>query len=236
LNARRLAALAAAPALALSLSACISVLPKSDPDQLYSFGTLTAASAAAAPAAVPGAAPVGVLLGAVTFPRASTGDGILTVTGGEYAYIGKSRWVAPATVLFREAVESRFDAAAQRVSLIRRGENGRAGLVLRLDVRDFAAVYPNGAETPPTVAVSVRGRLTTPDGRLAAERNFDIRRPAPENRVGPITQTFDAAVLEALNEIVAWSDEVAVALPADLAVPAVPTPAPAAARPRLPNQ
>ena len=207
--ARRLATLLAAPALVVSLSACVSVLPKAKPAQLYSFGQAIEVQPAAAPA--PAGPAVGVLLGAVTFPRAATGDQILSVTGNQSAYIGESRWVSPASVLFREAVERSFDRSSKAVRLIARGEPGRANLVLRVDVRDFAVLYPNGPETVPTIAVSLRARLAGADGVDQDEMSFDIRKPASENRVGPIVAAFDQAVGEALTGVVTWTDQAAVA-------------------------
>jgi cholesterol transport system auxiliary component len=205
--------MAAAPALAASLAGCVSLLPKSDPEQLYSFGHATEAAPAATPAAAPAAPQVGVLLAAVNFPRAATGDQILTMTGSQSAYIANSRWVGPASVLFREAVERRFEADSRDTRLLRRGELGQARMIMRVNVRDFEALYPNGPETVPTIAVSLTARLTRADGTPLVERSFDLRRPAADNRVGAIVDAFDAAVDEVLGELVAWTDQAAAALP-----------------------
>lgn len=214
----RLALLAGAPLVALGLSACVSVFPKADPSQLYSFGTRIDAAPAAAAPHNPGAR--GVLLGAITFPRASTGDSILSVTGNEQAYIAESRWVAPAQVLFREATERAFDRTAKATRLINRGEASRIDMTLRLDVHDFAVLYPNGPETVPVVAVSLQGRLTGNGGQLLDERDFDYRQPAGENRVSAIVAAFDAATARAIGDVIAWTDQTGAALP-----PAPPAPA-----------
>ena len=84
---------------ALSASACVSLLPKSDQAVLYRFdvdpvgGDETGA-----------VRQVGLLKPPARFPQAAAGDRILTVTGGQAAYIAAARWVAPANVLFDEAV------------------------------------------------------------------------------------------------------------------------------------
>ena len=211
MNPRRIAALVAAPALAVALSACVSVLPKSDPDQLYSFGHAIEAEIAP-PAVAAATAPfdaTGVLLGAVVFPRAATGDGILTMTGSQSAYIAESRWVAPASLLFREAIDRSFDRKATRVRLVNRGEAGRTAMILRIEVRDFAALYPNGPEGLPVVAVAVHARLARADGTPVAERLFEARRRVSENRVAPIVDGFDKAVEESLTALVAWTDQTA---------------------------
>ena len=208
---RPIAIALATPLLALALSGCISVLPKTKPDQLYTFGHGTEASAA--PQAALGQGAAGVLLAAVVFPRAATGDGILTMTGAQNAYIAESRWVGPASVLFREATELAFDRLAQRTRLIARGETGRDALVLRLDVRDFEALYPGGPNTTPVIAVSVRARLSRPDGTAVDDKTFDVRTPASDNRVGPIVGAFDRATTDVLKGVVSWTDQAVAALP-----------------------
>ena len=203
---RVLAALAGLT-LAAGLSGCVSVFPKSKPAQLYTFGR-AAAEAAPAPAQTPAAERTGVLLAAVTFPRAAQGDNLLTMTGAQAAYIEESRWAAPAVVLFREAVERRFDDAAQATRLVSRGDLGRTSLILRLDVREFEAVYPY-PEAIPSVSVSVRARLAAADGSPLQERSFAVRRPVTENRVSAIVDGLDTVTNEILAELVSWTDAAA---------------------------
>ena len=210
MNARRLAIPLAASALAVALCGCVSLLPKTKPDQLYSLRPLDAAPAASA-ARAPGA--IGVLLVDVNFPRAALGDGILTTTGSQNAYLAQSRWVAPASVLFREAVEQAFDAS-QRTRLMARGEIAGSALLLRLEVRDFQALYPGGPGSIPVVVVSMGARLTTPQGETVADTRFDVRKPAADNRVGPIVAAFNGAVGEATKGLVAWTDQAAATAPA----------------------
>lgn len=211
MTARRLLIALTGTAAAAMLGACVSVLPKTDPDQLYNFGRGVDRTVPAVEAPGPGVA--GVLLAAVDLPRASTGDGILTRDGSRSAYIAQSRWVGPASVLFREAVERAFERGATRTRLISRGETGRAALILRIDVQDFEAVYTDGAEFAPTVALSFRARLTRPDGTAVAERGFQSSQKAADNRVGAIVDSYDAAVGEALAQMLAWTEATAAALP-----------------------
>jgi len=191
-------------ALAIGTSACVSVFPKSKPAQMYTFGRPTAETGPAT-AQAPAADRTGILLAAVTFPRAAQGDTLLTMTGAQAAYIEESRWVAPAVVLFREAVERRFDDEAQRTRLVARGDLGRTSLILRLDVRQFEAVYAY-PEAVPSVAVSVRARLASADGSPLQERSFEIRRPLAENRVTVIVDGLDKATTEILGQLVTWAD------------------------------
>ena len=200
-------------AIAAATSGCVSVFPKSKPAQLYTFGRPVAQAApAAAPAGLPIGERTGILLAAVAFPRAAQGDTLLTMTGAQAAYIEESRWVAPAVVLFREAVERRFEDDAQRTRIVARGDLGRTSLILRLDVREFEAAYAY-PEAIPSVAVSVRARLAAADGSPLQERTFEIRRPVTENRVSLIVEGLDKATGEILGDLVTWADAAAAAAP-----------------------
>jgi cholesterol transport system auxiliary component len=188
-------ALLAALALPLILGGCISVFPKTKPVQMYRFGDQ------AAPAAAPAAAsPVVVLKGPITFPPASGGDRILTVTGEENAYIGEARWVAPAASLFDQAVLKSFDApGAPR--LVARGEPLAAPSTLRLDVRAFEARYPG-----PSAKVQVRATLIrNADRTLIAEKMFDAEIRAADNRQTAIVAAFDQAVGQVLTGLRDWT-------------------------------
>ena len=95
--------LAGVAACALALSGCISLLPKTKPSHLYRFGQPAGSQAMTA---APGQ--VGVFRTNATFQRESAGDGILTITNGQAAYISETRWVAPAAILWDEAVLATF--------------------------------------------------------------------------------------------------------------------------------
>ena len=188
---------------ALALSACVSLLPKSKPAHLYRFGQPVAATAMTAPTGQ-----VGVFRGSAVFQRESAGDRLLTITDGKAAYVADTRWVAPAAVLWDEAVVAAFDADPGHVRLIARGEPGSAAYVLRLDVRNFEAQYEHGAKAAPTVVVRVRAAITGGAERsLVGEKLFEKRVTAGDNRVGAIVPAYDRAVAEVLAEVVAWTNE-----------------------------
>jgi len=193
--------LGAAMAIALALSGCVSLLPKSKPAQLYRFGVPTAAAAPAAPA--PNAAAVFLTNG--TFQEEASDDRILTVTGGKAAYIAQSRWVAPAEILFDEAVAKAFDASPVR--LLARGQQGRSAYALRLDVRTFETRYDHGEKAAPTVVVRVHAALTRADQSGVGEDEFEARVPAGDNRVGAIVSAYDTAVSDVVGKIVAWTQK-----------------------------
>lgn len=195
---------AAVAALAGLSTACVSVLPKSDPVQLYAFEGL-AGPTAATTAPAPGKS-FDVLRGIGSFNRAAAGDRILTTNGNEVAYIAKARWVAPASVLFDQAVSRAFDDGQGPARLLARGQVGNARYVLRLDVRDFEARYENGPKAAPVILIRARASLTDSDRAVVGDRMFEVRVPAADNRVGAITEAFDKAVGQIAGELVAWTN------------------------------
>lgn len=195
--------LLAVGATSLALSACVSLLPKTKPAHLYRFGQPVSASSVATPMGT-----VGVFRTNATFQREAAGDRLLTITGGKAAYVAETRWVAPAVVLWDEAVVAAFDADEGPVRLIARGEPASAAYVLRLDVRNFEAHYDQGPKAPPLVVVRVRAAMTGASDRgLVGEKLFEKRIRAGENRVSAIVPAYDRAVSEVLAEVVAWTNE-----------------------------
>jgi cholesterol transport system auxiliary component len=202
---RALLRLAAICACAAALAGCSSLLPKSKPAQLYRFGP----PAAAAPStAAPSPRAVAVFRTNGTFQGESADDRLLTVIGGKAAYIAQSRWVAPASVLFDEAVSEAFDASPIR--LIARGQQGRFAYALRLDVRNFEARYDAGPDAAPTVVIRVHAALNRADQSIVGEQIFEARVPAAGNRVGEIVAAYDKAVGEVLAKVVRWTETSAV--------------------------
>jgi cholesterol transport system auxiliary component len=200
----------AALAGALALGGC-GLLGGGKPAVLYRFG---AGEAAAAPATA--TASRSIALANLTFAEESEGDRILTVTGGEAAYIAQTRWVAPARDLFTAAAERAFDRSGAR--LVRRGQPFDTDSSLILEVPTFEARYENGAKAAPVVVVEVCASLVTgTEQRLLGETAYTARQPAAENRVGAIVDAFDVATRQALDHTAGWA---AARAPAPAARPA----------------
>jgi cholesterol transport system auxiliary component len=188
-------------ALGLGAAGCVTVFPKDKPIQLYRFGDRVAQPAG--PEA-PGA--INVLSAPLVFDPAAEGDRILTVTGQEVAYIGDARWIAPASVLFDEAETRAFEASGGPARLVRRADVASTNYVLRLNVETFQAEYPLSGPHNPVVKVQVHGVLIrTADRKIVAEREFESRIPAEENRVGAIVRAYDTATAAVLQEVVSWT-------------------------------
>lgn len=194
--------LAAVGASALALSSCVSLLPKTKPAHLYRFGQPVTTSAVDVPAG-----DVGVLRTNAAFQRESAGDRLLTITDGKAAYVAETRWVAPAAVLWDQAVVAAFDSDAGPVRLVARGEPSPTPYILRLDVRNFETQYDRGAKAAPLIVVRVRAAMTsTIDRGVVGEKLFEARVRAGDNRVTAIVPAYDRAVGEVLSEVVAWTN------------------------------
>jgi cholesterol transport system auxiliary component len=202
---RALLRLIALGTCALTLSGCISLLPKSKPAQLYRFGESAAASQAAAG---PLTRRIGVFKTNTRFAEEAADDRILTVTGGKAAYIAESRWVAPASILFDQAVSNAFDASKGPVRLIARGQQGKADYALRVEVRDFEARYGN-PDAAPVVVVRVYAALSRTDQTVVGEQIFDASVPAADNRVGAIVDAYDKATGDVIGKLVGWTEATA---------------------------
>jgi len=197
---RRLAVITLA-LVAVGLSGCVSLFPKSDPSQLYRFEATVAQRPEGQPQ-------VGVLKLTSGFVRAAAGDRILTVnSGGEVAYIAQTRWVSPASVLFDEEVSESFHSAG-RARLVSRGEVTKAAFALKLDVTEFEAVYDQGSKAAPQIVVTIRGVLTNSQNRsIVGDRLFTAKIRAGDNRVGAIVPAFNQALSQTLTEVVTWVDD-----------------------------
>jgi ABC-type uncharacterized transport system auxiliary subunit len=203
---------AAAVAAVAVLGGC-SLLSTPDPVQLYRFGNLpSGVSEHEAPAST-----VQVAMRRPEFAQAVREDRILGVTGTEAAYIKGARWVSSADILFSDSLESAFAAQATRVRLVGPRELTRASQALDIDVRTFEARYAAPGATP-VVTIIARVRLLNAQERsVTAERVFTVEQPATENRVSAIVSAFDEATRDLNSQIVAWTDQNAVATPTTLA-------------------
>ena len=196
---RSRAALPAALALSLSLAGCVSLLPAAKPVQLYRFGS------AFPPPATPASPGLMVGRGGLDFPPAAGGDGLLTVTGSQAAFIANARWIEPASVMFNQAVTTAFDQPGS-ARLVGRGEGESGPSTLRLEVRRFETDYDAGPAGAPTVEVVINAVLVRNiDRDLVAQKLFEVRQPAGENRVSAIVAAYDAAVGQALAGVRDWT-------------------------------
>jgi cholesterol transport system auxiliary component len=195
---------------ALSLSACVTVFPKTKPAQTYRFDGAVAADKGKAKDEAP--APAGgpkfaVLRAGGSFNRAASSDRLLAVNGEKTEYVAEARWISPAISLFDEALAKAYDANTGPARLITRGEAAKADYSLRVDVRSFEARYDHGPKAPPLVVVALRASLTRPDRTLVGQEMFESQVRAGDNRVSEIVQAYGLATGEVLAKLVAFTNQ-----------------------------
>lgn len=202
---RNLLRAGAMASLALALSGCITVFPKTKPAQLYRFDGVGEAPATRGPASPDR---VGIVRVRGGFNSAASTDRIMTVTGSQIAYVAEARWAQPAVTLFDEAVTSAFTRQSGPVRLVARGEPGRAPYSLRLDVERFEAVYDHGGKAAPDVRVQIHAVLVrAADRAVVKDQVIAAHARAADNRVSAIVQAFELSTTQALDEVVRLTAE-----------------------------
>lgn len=185
-----------------SVVACVSVLPKDEPVQLYRFEAARTVPAAKSA----GGERFQVNVANTDFEPAAAGDRILTVDGDQTAYIKGARWVSPALSLFDAAVVRAFTADDGPGRLLARGEPAHPDYTLKLDVRTFEVRYISGASGAPTVRVEVYAALGATSEKVDRERTFTGEVQASDNRIGAIATAFDEALAKVFSQLVPWVD------------------------------
>jgi cholesterol transport system auxiliary component len=201
---RNLLRVGAVVGLAVVLSGCVTLFPKTKPAQLYRFD----GGEAAAPPGEAMANRVGIVRVRGAFNAAASTDRIMTVTGAQVAYVAEARWAQPAVTLFDEAVTRAFNRQSGPVRLVARGDPGRAPYSLRLDVERFEADYDRGEKAAPDVRIEIHAVLIrAADRSVVKDQTIVTHARAAENRVGAIVQAFELATRQALDEVVKLSVE-----------------------------
>lgn len=191
----------------LLLTSC-ALLSDPPTEQLYRFGTGVGPGAAPVAASETPAIRLGIDPGA--FPREATGVRILTTEGAQVSYLAAARWAAPAEILFENTLVRAFDGAAPDVTMYPRGATGTAAALLRVDVRQFEAVYDQGPQAPPVVRIRLSARLNDRIERtVLGEREFTAESRAVDNRVTAVVAAYDQAVNEVARSVSAWSVDTA---------------------------
>jgi cholesterol transport system auxiliary component len=155
--------------LAISLSGCVTLLPKTKPAQLYRFGYEPALVEEKAVTELrPSLPPLGIIFGGITFPKDSSGDQILTVDGAQASYVAEARWTTGASSLFTDAVTTGFARTAKTVTLEPRVPTA-ANYRIDISVRKFQTDY---TRNKPTVSIAVDARLIRISDRVVVGKKF----------------------------------------------------------------
>jgi cholesterol transport system auxiliary component len=189
------------PLLALGLlsllSAC-SILPKSEPSNVYLLPAAPTASASSA-------APVKWSL-RIAKPQATMAldsPRIAVVPEGSVIsnYKG-ARWSDNGPVLLRNRLIDGFQADGRIAELSSDDAQLQADLVLVSDLRDFQSEYHNGQVT---VVVRLDVQLVNSASRkILAARRFDVQQAASSDQVADVVRAFGQASNNLSTQLVPW--------------------------------
>ena len=198
----------------VGLSGCVNVLPKTKPIQLYRFGYTAEprkGDKEAAPVAPPvNGAAIPVQLGQIDFPQEAGSDRVLTTEGNEVSYAGGSRWAAPASELFQDAVKEGFSRSATTVRLDRRGGSSTS-YRLEMVVHHFESAYKRGK---PTVTIALDARLVRLSDRVVVgQRYITADVGVRHNDMSLMAEAYDQATTEVVQALVGFTQETVAANP-----------------------
>jgi cholesterol transport system auxiliary component len=165
------------------------------PATLYTLGSAEQNAAHAAPSGKP----VVILYIGADFERQSAGNGILTSTGNEAAYIADARWVEPAEEMFDRSAIAELQRAIPAARIVRSGDLPSPDYALTIWVTRFEARL--GDAPQPVASIDARVKLLrVADRAIIGDWPVTRREPAGANRVGEIVAALNRAMGEVTTE------------------------------------
>ena len=187
---------------ALALTSSCSILPKSEPSDVYRLPA--SASSVAVNRGTP--QPWSLRLAKPQASQALNSPNIAVIPQGDLISSYKaSRWSDPAPVLLRNRLLDGFQRDG-RVSLLSTDDsNFQADLELGGNLQAFQTEYQdrNASVVVRLDALLVRGQ----DQRILASRRFEVRQPLSDAKVPAVVTGFGQASDQLTAQVVAWAVE-----------------------------
>jgi cholesterol transport system auxiliary component len=120
-------------------------------------------------------------------------------------YFADSQWTDHLPALVQEALVEAFENSGRIDGVAAESDGFKADYVLQTDVRDFEARYdqPDGV---PTAVVRIEAKIAPTIGRnIVSNLQASHQAQATQNSVAAAVQAMDAALGQALSEIVNWA-------------------------------
>ena len=119
-------------------------------------------------------------------------------------YYARSGWADRAPLMVQTLMIESFENSRKIVSVGRESVGLRADLVLKSELRELQAVYPNGG--PPDALVAINAKLVQmPRRTIVASRSFESRIQAETDSLPFIIDAFDEALGKVLRRLVEWT-------------------------------
>jgi cholesterol transport system auxiliary component len=120
-------------------------------------------------------------------------------------YFADSQWTDHLPVLVQEALIEAFENSGRIDAVAAESDGFKADYILQTDLRDFEARYdqPDGI---PTAVVRIAAKIAPTVGRsIVSSLQVKHEVQATQNSVGAAVQAMNAALGQALSEIVNWA-------------------------------
>lgn len=186
---------------ALALAGCSDLIgPSSAPVQLY--GLKPSGGAPTTGAKVPWHLSVGLPTATDYLDRSRIA---LMQPDTSVDYYAGAQWTDHLPVLVQEALIEAFEDSGRIEGVAAESDGFKADYVLEMDLRDFQARYdqPDGI---PTAVVRIAAKIApTLSHNIVSSFQASHQAQASQNSVGAVVQAMDAALGQALSEIVNWA-------------------------------
>jgi cholesterol transport system auxiliary component len=186
---------------AFALAGCSDLIgPSSAPVQLYALKP--SGGAATAGPKVPWHLSVGMPTATDYLDRSRIA---LIKSDTAVDYFADSQWTDHLPVLVQEALVEAFENSGRIDGVAAESDGFKADYVLQTDLRDFEARYdqPDGI---PTAVVRIEAKIAPTIGRsIVSSLQASHQVQATQNSVAAAVQAMDAALGQALSDIVNWA-------------------------------
>jgi cholesterol transport system auxiliary component len=120
-------------------------------------------------------------------------------------YFADSQWTDHLPVLVQEALIEAFENSARINGVAAESDGFKADYVLQTDLRDFEARYDQ-SDGIPTAVVRIEAKMAPTIGRsIVSSLQASHQVQATQNSVAAAVQAMDAALGQALTDIVNWA-------------------------------
>jgi len=118
-------------------------------------------------------------------------------------YFAGAAWTDHAPQLVQSLIVQSFENSGRIAAIGRESMALRADYILSTELRHFEADYSSGS---PVAHIELAAKLVrATDRNIIAQRRFDVTLPAKANEVPAVVEAFNAALHQALRQLVDWA-------------------------------
>lgn len=180
-----------------SLLAACSILPKSEPVQVYLLPSHTA------PASQAAAVNWSLRLNTPQASQALNTTRIAVLPqGNQFSTYAGSSWSDSAPRLLRNNLLNAFQADGRIAALSSDDDNLQANLQLGGELQAFQSEYQNGEVS---VVIRLQARLVNNQRQIIASRLFEVRQPVNGTALPAVVEAFGQASDQLAGQLLAWT-------------------------------